>query len=373
MVSICPLCGEPGLHALPLPHPAQAMISDGRIFPAPLAKSHCLACGMVLHTQPLSAAEVRQFYDAAYDLGAETGQADATRNQNYADQILAWAGPGPFGRVLEVGCGSGQTLQALAQAWPETGFMGLEAAIQLAKPSENSRIAFQHGFAEDLPPPATPFDLIFSINVIEHSADPAAFLSALAAQLAPGGQILLICPTAVPANLEVLFLDHVHSFSQAGLQRLATSAGLKFMKAAAEPEGLAGFQVFLLTQGEAKLNDLAQSAGDHKAYLTAWQSLDDTLLEEIGPDQTLDLFGAGEMAALLRCYAPSIWERIGRILVDATEGARNLGKPVIKLSDIDNPADATLIATHPRAQNVFAARLQDAGHRPIVFNHLIPR
>jgi 2-polyprenyl-6-hydroxyphenyl methylase/3-demethylubiquinone-9 3-methyltransferase len=46
----------------------------------------------------------------------------------------------------------------------------------------------------------TGFDLITSMEVIEHVADPAAFIRALAAKLAPGGVMILSTPNRTPLS-----------------------------------------------------------------------------------------------------------------------------------------------------------------------------
>ncbi|MEM6622009.1 MAG: class I SAM-dependent methyltransferase [Pseudomonadota bacterium] len=370
----CRFCGS-RLVTLPHPHPAQAMLSDGRIWPEPLAKVWCTGCGAVAHVDPPDAAHVRRFDDGAYDLGADPCAADASRNQAYTDLIRAWSGPLPA-RVLEIGCGSGQTLAGLAEAWPETRCLGLEAAAQLAARPGADQITIVHGFVEDLAPPKQPYDLIYAINVIEHAADPAAFLQAAQRQLAPGGRILLVCPAAEPPNLELVFLDHIHTFTPTALSHAAAAAGLVISTCDTAPPGLAGFQIAVLVHRDAgetraKSVDIAETApANPTVYLSAWQGLDALLQTRLAGTGTVDVFGAGEMAALIRCYAPQTWERVRTLLVDSLAGARALDRPVRLLTEVAKP-DAILIATHPRAQPTLAARLRAAGHRPVVFNDVI--
>src|SRR3546814_2926267 len=69
---------------------------------------------------------------------------------------------------------------------------------------ENIAAARDHAAGQGLPiayfagelaalPPAT-FDLVTSMEVVEHVADPAAFIGELAARLAPGGLMILSTP-----------------------------------------------------------------------------------------------------------------------------------------------------------------------------------
>jgi 2-polyprenyl-6-hydroxyphenyl methylase/3-demethylubiquinone-9 3-methyltransferase len=60
------------------------------------------------------------------------------------------------------------------------------------------RIAYFHGELAALG--LSGFDLVCSLEVLEHVADKAAFLSSLAAALAPGGLMVLSCPNRTAAS-----------------------------------------------------------------------------------------------------------------------------------------------------------------------------
>ena len=92
-------------------------------------------------------------------------------------------------RALDVGCGAGLLSEPLARLGATV--TALDAA------QENIAIARAHAEGQGLliDYRATPveqldsdkFDLVTSMEVIEHVTDPAAFIPALAAKLAPGG------------------------------------------------------------------------------------------------------------------------------------------------------------------------------------------
>jgi hypothetical protein len=75
----CFACHHRELVALPVPHPARAVISDGRAFPRTLQKVACPACGLVSHAQPPGPGIVRQFYSESFDLGQASGKAEHQR------------------------------------------------------------------------------------------------------------------------------------------------------------------------------------------------------------------------------------------------------------------------------------------------------
>ena len=100
-------------------------------------------------------------------------------------------------RVLDAGCGYGATMIDLAPQlggdWtgltlsPEQALRG-NAAIAAAGLAARVRVVVRSYDA----PPEGPFDLIYGIESLIHSADPAATLAGLAARLAPGGHLIVV-------------------------------------------------------------------------------------------------------------------------------------------------------------------------------------
>ena len=99
-------------------------------------------------------------------------------------------------RVLDVGCGNGYYARRLRGAGA-AAVVGVDPTLLFSCQSA----AFDR-YAPDpqwlllpLPfealPKAKPFDVVMSMGVLYHRRDPLAHLSALAAQLAPGGQLVL--------------------------------------------------------------------------------------------------------------------------------------------------------------------------------------
>ena len=99
--------------------------------------------------------------------------------------------------ALDVGCGAGLLAEPLARLGADvTGIDASPEVIAVAR--EHARemgleIDYRAGDVQQL---EGRFDLITAMEVIEHVADPAAFLEALAKRLAPDGLLILSTPNA---------------------------------------------------------------------------------------------------------------------------------------------------------------------------------
>ncbi len=138
-------------------------------------------------------AEVRR---AIADIGSEAELALA---------LLRSLGPLPkAARLLEVGAGAGVVASVLHAAGaslvaiePSIGGFDLFAAVRAELGARLTAAAApldRRAAAELAPGRDGPFDLIFSVNVLEHVKPLDASLDALAAVLAPGGRMLHTCP-----------------------------------------------------------------------------------------------------------------------------------------------------------------------------------
>jgi 2-polyprenyl-3-methyl-5-hydroxy-6-metoxy-1,4-benzoquinol methylase len=138
--------------------------------------------------------------------------------------------------VLDVGCGSG----ALTSELPPPRYLGVEIdplSLQLARQRHPG-----YRFAGELPSAEEKFDTVVSLAVIEHVADPAAFLGELAARLgdSPGARIVISTPhpaadwihhTGAGIGLFSRHASEEHEqlLDQRALQRLGEQAGLRMV------------------------------------------------------------------------------------------------------------------------------------------------
>ena len=115
-------------------------------------------------------------------------------------------------KALDVGCGAGLLAEPLARLGAQVTAIDaapeLIAAAQLHARGQVLDIDYRVETVEEI---GGEFDLITSMEVIEHVADPQAFVSALAARLAPDGLLVMSTPnrTAWARLLMVGFAETV--------------------------------------------------------------------------------------------------------------------------------------------------------------------
>lgn len=107
--------------------------------------------------------------------------------------------PSPFKglRLLDIGCGGGLLSEPMARLGAEV--VGADAAprnipvARLHAEQSGLVIDYRHATAEDLARAGERFDIVLNMEVVEHVADPLAYLTACQELLKPGG--LMICST----------------------------------------------------------------------------------------------------------------------------------------------------------------------------------
>ena len=113
------------------------------------------------------------------------------------DRDLTQANPFKGLRILDIGCGGGLLSEPMARLGADV--VGADAAprnIPVAqRHAEQSglTIDYRHTTAEDMAAAGERFDVVLNMEVVEHVADPLAYLTACQVLLKPQG--LMICST----------------------------------------------------------------------------------------------------------------------------------------------------------------------------------
>ncbi|WP_423606704.1 bifunctional 2-polyprenyl-6-hydroxyphenol methylase/3-demethylubiquinol 3-O-methyltransferase UbiG [Sphingomonas sp. MS122] len=145
--------------------------------------------------------------------------------------------------ALDVGCGAGLLCEPLARLGASvTGVDAAPENIGAARAhaaASGLAIDYQAGEFEAVARGRT-YDLVTSMEVIEHVTDPAAFVAGLAAALAPGGLMILSTPNRTPLSRLAMITvgeglgmiprgthDHARFITPDELTRLLAGAGLE--------------------------------------------------------------------------------------------------------------------------------------------------
>lgn len=164
----------------------------------------CLACGFHFVAPRPAETELKEFYSADYfeENNSAHGYADyfhkshARRGDGYifGRRLRRWK---TSGRVLELGCGTGEFLAGVREAsgWEPTGLDLSAHAIESARAANaGAGIRFMSGDLSSAGLPEGSFDAVVARDVIEHLRDPAATLRAVRRLLVPGGRLWMQVP-----------------------------------------------------------------------------------------------------------------------------------------------------------------------------------
>lgn len=163
-----------------------------------------------METNTVDPAEVAKFQAMAEEWWDPSGkfkplhQMNPVRLDYITRQIAAEFGrdltaPRPFAglRLLDIGCGGGLLCEPMARLGATViGADAAERNIPVAKVhAEQSglEIDYRHTTAEALAAAGERFDVVLNMEVVEHVADPLAYLTACQTLLKPGG--LMVCST----------------------------------------------------------------------------------------------------------------------------------------------------------------------------------
>ena len=99
------------------------------------------------------------------------------------------------GSILDIGCGTGQTMTFLRKIFPKSHLVGVDpaaAAVRYAKSRGHKEVI--RSTAEKLPFPSGSFDVVLFLDVLEHIPHDDQALSEAYRVLKPGGTVIITAP-----------------------------------------------------------------------------------------------------------------------------------------------------------------------------------
>lgn len=211
--------------------------------------------------------------------------------RDLAGRSAAWLPAKPGGRLLDVGCGSGETLRRMAGlGWDVTGVEPDPTAAEAAR--SIGRMAVVDGDLLAARFPHSVFDAVVMRHVIEHLHDPLATLRECQRVLKPGGRLVVVTPNIRSWGHRV-FREawrglepprHLHLFSPLALTTSVELTGLQVERLRTVAVGSAGF----MWRESVLIRDRGRSPS--RLHADTWRSRIESCL-----------FEAAELSLLSRC------------------------------------------------------------------------
>lgn len=173
----CPICGAMG---------ARLVYADRQ-----LTVVRCPTCSVVYQPQgPGFEAELAEYYRGRPTAHTLAWNGSMRKLGDVIDKIVSSY---PGGKLLDVGCGSGEFLHSIGQH--SISAVGVEPNEAQAEYARSKGLEVITGSVQHLQFPPASFDVVTLFQVLEHLSDPVGGLIALRTYLRPGGLLVVDVPS----------------------------------------------------------------------------------------------------------------------------------------------------------------------------------
>jgi len=232
----CHVCDSPRLDPVHAPaRPLGLVSSDVQALDARVAWSVCPRCATIQKVLDPDWRRLAEDIYARYQLNHQaageeprlfnTPFGSGPRTEILLKYLLRLIDLPSTGKLLDIGCANGNLLKSFHRIRPEWDLYGYE--ISDMRKDEVLALPGVRGFhaGADVAYPFR-YDLITVCHVLEHVANPSAFLRPLLANLAPSGRLVVIVPNIRQNPIDLLIADHCSHFDADSLDRVLRVSGL---------------------------------------------------------------------------------------------------------------------------------------------------
>jgi len=234
----------------------------------------CKSCGLAYLNPRMSAEDYREFYLNEYwQLNTNNLAPVASRHSDLAQKILEFFStniPSDLNqdlRILDIGCGTGETLNHLVQKTHATGY-GIEPSESVARwaSEKHGHTIIQKDFFDNQLPD-NQFDLIVASAVMEHFLEPFQGLREIKRLIKPGGLLFIRVPDLERCDFhhsstaKIFKVVHTYYFTKDTLSTLLSKAGFEIVRIERMPiqPGESQGEIWVLAKdGQIKLEHMPQ-------------------------------------------------------------------------------------------------------------------
>ena len=231
----CQICDAPELDDVAGYADLPRVTSDSRPWPIGGVLTVCRKCGAIQKLRTSEWADETKKIYAGYNLwplvgGAEQpifrkGSTPQPRSSLLIGFLKEDAALPSFGRLLDIGCGTGAAIANFSQVFPGWRLNGADLTARVL-PRLREIVGFDQLFTDPIGSISGEFDLVWMIHSLEHFPNPHEALSAARVLLSAEGKALVAVPNVAANPFDLLVADHLLHFTPTHLRLLAMRVGL---------------------------------------------------------------------------------------------------------------------------------------------------